>query len=134
MFDLTNPDQFKRLVRASFETTGSSYGTNGDFHWQFASRLVMHAPIHSAEVLLDVATGSAPAAILAAPLVSPHGRVVGLDISLGILAHARQHITTTGVRNVALLCGDAESLPLPDRCVDGILCSSAIVWLPNIPR
>src|SRR5215475_2571038 len=99
MFDLANPDQFKRHVRASFDTTDPNYGTNGDFHWQFASRLVMHTPIHSGDILLDVATGTAPAAILAAPLVSPRGRIVGLDISLGILAHARQHITTARVTN-----------------------------------
>jgi ubiquinone/menaquinone biosynthesis C-methylase UbiE len=134
MFDLTDPDQFKRHVRASFDTTDPSYGTNGDFHWQFASRLVMHAPIQSGDFLVDVATGTAPAAIMAAPQVGPRGRIVGLDISLGILAHARRHITTTGITNITLVCADAEAMPLPARCVDGILCSSAIVWLPDIPH
>ena len=40
MFDLSQPEQFKRAVQASFDTTSPTYGTNDDFHWQFAVRLI----------------------------------------------------------------------------------------------
>ena len=36
--------------------------------------------------------------------------------------------------NTQLLCGDAENLPISDTDFDGVLCSSAIVWFPNIPQ
>jgi ubiquinone/menaquinone biosynthesis C-methylase UbiE len=134
MFDLTHPTQFKRLVRASFDKTDPSYGTQGDFHWQFASRLLAHTPIQAGDILVDVATGTAPAAIMAAQRVGAQGQIVGLDISPGILAQARHHLATAEVPNCVLVCGDAEALPLRDACADGIVCSSAIVWLPTIPR
>jgi ubiquinone/menaquinone biosynthesis C-methylase UbiE len=134
MFDLTQTDQFKRLVRASFDNTNPSYGTEGDFHWQFASRLIAYTPIQSGQTVVDVATGTAPAAILAAPSVGNLGRVVALDLSVGILTLAQHNIATAGITNIVLLCGDAESLPLRDAQVDGLICSSAIVWLPNIVR
>ena len=133
MFDPTQPDGFKRLVRASFDTTPASYGTKGDFHWQFAARLVAQAPIQPRQTVIDLATGTAPAAILAAPRVGKKGCLVGLDLSHHILTLAQRNIATANHTSIGLLCGDAECLPLRNACVDGILCSSAIVWLPNIP-
>ena len=134
MFDLSQPDQFKQLVRASFDTTTSSYGTNGDFHWQFAARLIDHAPLQVGQTVVDVATGTAPAAILAAPIVGASGLIVAVDISSRILRLARHNSVTTGVNNIVFLCGDAEDLPFREQSVDGLLCSSAIVWFPDIPR
>src|SRR5262245_7585464 len=125
VFDLTRPDQFKQRVRASFDTTGPGYGAVGDFHWQFASRLVAHAPIQPGHLVVDIATGTAPAAIQAAPQVGSNGNIIGLDISPGMLALARRNIASEGISNISLVCGDAEALPLSESRIDGILCSSA---------
>jgi ubiquinone/menaquinone biosynthesis C-methylase UbiE len=133
VFDPLN-NQFKQQVRASFDATPPDYGTHGDFHWQFADRLVAHTPLQPGHIVLDVATGTAPAALIAAARVSSNGYVVGLDFSSGILTHARRNIIAAGARNFTLVCGDAEAIPLCDSCMDVILCSSAIVWLPDIPR
>jgi ubiquinone/menaquinone biosynthesis C-methylase UbiE len=134
MFDLSKPDQFKQLVRSSFDVTHPGYGTDGDFHWQFASRLVAHAPLQPGQVIVDVATGTAPAAIQVASSVGDGGRVFGLDLSDCMLALARRNLDFAGIANVDLLSGDAERLPLPANSVDGLICSSAIIWLPDIPR
>jgi ubiquinone/menaquinone biosynthesis C-methylase UbiE len=134
MFDLSKPDQFKQLVRSTFDVTQPGYGTKGGFHWQFASRLVAHAPLQPGQVIVDVASGTAPAAIQAAPKVGDDGRVFGLDLSARMLALADRNLDIAAITNVDLLRGDAEHLPPPANSVDGLICSSAIIWLPDIPR
>lgn len=134
MFARTQPTAFKRQVQRSFDATAPNYGTPGDFHWDFAQRLVERAPIHPGQTLLDVATGSAPAAILAAQRVGSHGQIIASDLSLGMLTLAQQQLAATGLANVSLVAGDAEALPVRTSTMDGIVCSSAVVWFPNIPR
>lgn len=132
MFTRTHPAPFKRQVQRSFDATAPGYGMPGDFHWDFARRLVERAPIHPAQRLLDVATGSAPAAILAAARMGQHGQVIACDLSVGMVKMAQQRLATMGQSHVSVVVGDAEALPVQTNSVDGILCSSSIVWFPNI--
>jgi arsenite methyltransferase len=134
MFDLTQPDLFKQAVRISFDTTPPNYGSHGDFHWQFARRLIDRIPLRAGAVVLDIATGTAPAAIMAAAHTGSQGFVAGVDLAPGILALAQRNIAATQLPNIALACGDAEHLPIRDSSLDGVICSSAIVWFPNIPQ
>lgn len=131
MFDLAHPEQFKQAAQASFDTTAASYGTADDFHWQFAERLLVHAPLAAGQCVLDVATGTAPAARLAVRHVLPTGLVIGTDISRGILRLARTNITSRHATTILLACADAERLPFGAASIDGIVCSSAIVWFPD---
>lgn len=131
MFELSQPDQFKHATQASFDATSPSYGTDNDFHWQFAARLLNHAPIVPGQTLLDVATGTAPAARLAAQRLGPCDSVIAADLSRGILRHAATNIRADARCTISLLCADAEYLPLCSQAVDGVVCSSSIVWLPN---
>src|SRR5262245_17417453 len=117
MFDITQPDKFKHAVRASFDATPQSYGSSGDFHWQFAKRLIDHTPLRSGDLVLDIATGTAPAAIQAAAHVGSKGLVAGIDLSPGILALARRNVVASYYPNIALACGDAECLPIHDSSV-----------------
>lgn len=121
-------------MQRSFDATAPTYGTPGDFHWNFAQRLVERAPIESGQTLLDAATGSAPVAILAAERVGLHGHIIAIDLSQGMIKLAQQQLATMGRGNVSLLVGDAEPLPVRASSVDGILCSSAIVWFPSVAR
>ncbi len=132
MPDERDRDSYKRFVASSFDRTPPTYGTGGDFHQRFAERLVEPADPRPGQTVLDVATGTAPAAV-AARRVGSGGRVLGVDISTGMLAHARRNIATAGLGNVAVGEGDAERLPFADRSFDVVLCSSAIAWLPRIP-
>ena len=39
-FDSNQPENFKARIRASFDKTPPSYGTNGDFHWELPDILL----------------------------------------------------------------------------------------------
>jgi len=132
--DLRDLPGFKAQVRSSFDATPPTYGAPGDYHWAFAKRLVDCAPLRRGHAVLDVATGTGPAARMAAQRVGPAGTVIGIDLSPGIIAVARHTSAAADSGMIRLLVGDAEQLPLADGAVDGVLCSSAIVWFPDIPR
>lgn len=92
-----------------------------------------HASPQPGERVLDVATGTAPAAIAATRAVGPGGSVTGVDVSPGMLAHARRNIAASGVGNVALIEADGARLPFGTSSFDVATCSSSIVWFPDIP-
>lgn len=60
--------------------------------------------------VLDLATGRGEPAVRAAHRVGPTGRVVGVDVSEGMLQMARERATREGVANLELRVLDAETL------------------------
>lgn len=69
--------------------------------------------------VLDVATGQGEPALTAARLVAPGGHVVGVDISPGMLAVARER--AAGLPNVEFVEADLESLDRPAGSFDVVL-------------
>lgn len=66
--------------------------------------------------LLDVATGTADLAIMAAPKAD---RVTGIDISEGMLAHGRVKVSERGLADrITLAQADSTALPFPDAAFD----------------
>ena len=55
------------------------------------------------------------------------GRVVGVDISVGVLRRAREKLGGRG----RLISGDAEALPFPDQSFDKILCTEVLEHVLN---
>jgi ubiquinone/menaquinone biosynthesis C-methylase UbiE len=64
-----------------------------------AQKLVSLVQLRSGQRVLDVSTGSGLAALLAAGLVGPEGRVVGVDLSETMVALARKHARGNDVHN-----------------------------------
>lgn len=131
MLDEADLRKYKQLVVADF-----NHRTNydeGNFHPRLAHRLVELAELHSGQKILDVATGTGLVALGASQITGPKGQVIGVDISPGMLSQAQQKIEAAGLKNIELLEADADDLNFTDHSFDGILCSSAIVYLTNIP-
>ncbi|MCG6137517.1 MAG: class I SAM-dependent methyltransferase [Nostoc sp. LLA-1] len=99
-----------------------------------ANRLLEIAQPQPGQEILDVATGTGLVAIPAAQIVGSSGRVVGVDISKGMLEQAQRKITTLGLTNVELIEADADYLDFNDSSFDIIFCSSALVYLTDIPN
>jgi len=132
MFQRPNPDQFKQGV-AQFFDERTNYDNEGEFHPRIAQRLLDYAQLQPGDKVLDVATGTGLVAIAAAEQVAPTGWVVGVDLSKGMLSQAKRKIEALQLFNVSLHLADVETLNLPDDCFDCILCSSALVYLTDIP-
>lgn len=85
--------------------------------WQRAFR--RHCGIPAGAKVLDVGCGTAELSLLLSALVGPAGRVVGVDISPGMLAVARSKVMASGEPGrIDLLLGDALDLGFPDASFD----------------
>lgn len=82
--------------------------------------LIRRLKERQAECVLDVATGTADLAILAAR--SGIARVTGVDIAAGMLTEGRRKIAKEGLQNIIELKeGRAEKLPFSDKSFDAVM-------------
>ncbi|MEG5061464.1 class I SAM-dependent methyltransferase [Microcoleus sp. A2-C5] len=105
-----------------------------EFHKQAATRLVELAKLRSGQQVLDIATGTGLAAIAAAEVVGPAGSVLGTDFALGMLQQARKKVAGLGLANIEFAEADADEQEFRESQFDAVLCSSAIVYLTDIPQ
>lgn len=80
--------------------------------------------------VVDVATGRGTSALQLARETGCD--VVGVDLSAANLAAATRAAESAGLAARArFVRGDAEALPLPDACADGVLCECALCTFPD---
>jgi SAM-dependent methyltransferase len=79
---------------------------------------------------LDVGCGTGALASTALAVGAP-ARVLGVDPSVGFLAHA---LASTGDARLAFCAGDARRLPLPDRRFDVAISGLAFNFVPDAQR
>lgn len=90
---------------------------------------VMHAAgVTGGRHVLDVATGTGDAALVAADLVGPNGRVVAVDISAPML---REAAAKAAGRKIEFLEADAQRLPFADGSFDALVCLFGLMFLPD---
>jgi ubiquinone/menaquinone biosynthesis C-methylase UbiE len=81
---------------------------------------------------LDVGTGTGLVALEAVRRMGPKGKVVGIDLSEGMLVVARAKASVAGLTNrVEFRRMDAEALKLEDRSFDVVVSLFALFHLPN---
>jgi SAM-dependent methyltransferase len=93
-------------------------------------RLELRAANTPDALVLDAATGTGrlPVALLGDPRFK--GRIVGLDLSIGMLGKAGERLARFGARSV-LLHQKAEPLPFPDGTFDAVSCLETVELLPD---
>jgi SAM-dependent methyltransferase len=79
---------------------------------------------------LDVGCGTGALASTALDIAAP-ARLVGVDPSVGFLAHAR---SGTADARLVFAAGDARRLPLPDRRFDVVTSGLALNFVPDTQR
>lgn len=83
-------------TETAFDKRAATYNNNS-WHIPYAERLVELAAPAPGMRILDAATETGFAAVAAARAAGPAGRVVGADISAGMLARARESIAAAGL-------------------------------------
>lgn len=74
-------------------------------------RLLRNAGAREGMSILDLGTGAGDVALIAADLVGPTGRVVGMDRDGDHLAHARKRAAEAGFSHVTFVQGDINAPP-----------------------
>jgi demethylmenaquinone methyltransferase/2-methoxy-6-polyprenyl-1,4-benzoquinol methylase len=142
-------DEKARLVRGVFDKVAPKYDLMNDLmsaglHRVWKAVFIDRLNPQPGEILLDVAggTGDIAAAFLmradSRPRADakPPARAVISDINAGMLAagRARRCADDGDDARLALLCADAETLPLPDQSVDAYTIAFGIRNVTHIDR
>jgi arsenite methyltransferase len=77
--------------------------------------------ITKGEAVLDIGCGAGVDTFIAAIMVGPEGRVIGIDLISEMLNRARTNLEKTSFKNVIFQEGSAEELPFPDRTFDVVI-------------
>jgi demethylmenaquinone methyltransferase/2-methoxy-6-polyprenyl-1,4-benzoquinol methylase len=78
------------------------------------------------KIILDVATGTADVAILAAKMLQPTS-IIGIDISEGMLGFGRKKIEKLGISHlIELVNGDSETINFADNSFDAVTVSFGV--------
>jgi ubiquinone/menaquinone biosynthesis C-methylase UbiE len=113
----------------SYDAGAASYDLlTGRWSRLYIPTLLAQAGVSAGHRVLDVATGTGEAAILAASHVGPSGRVVAIDVSRPMLAVAAQKIAK---QPIALLEMDAQALAFKDGSFDAVLCQLGLMFMPD---
>jgi SAM-dependent methyltransferase len=78
------------------------------------------------DVVLDLGCGAGVDLLIAAQMVGPEGRAIGIDMTPAMLEQARTSAATMGLENVELHEGLIESLPIDDASVDVVISNGVI--------
>jgi ubiquinone/menaquinone biosynthesis C-methylase UbiE len=97
---------------------------------ELTSRLIGALVAHDGQTLADIACGPGASAL---QLARETGcEVMGIDLSRQNVAYASRSAAEAGLAHrVSFTCGDAESLPLADASIDGVLCECALCTFPE---
>jgi SAM-dependent methyltransferase len=90
--------------------------------------VIRRAGLQRGARVLDLGTGTGAVARRAARLVAPSGQVIGVDISLRMLALAQQQAAAAGLTNVRFQEGRAEAIPTDDASCDVLLASLSLMY------
>ena len=86
------------------------------------------------DTVLDLACGTGLNFRHVVESVGPKGRIVGMDCTRAMLERARQKVARHRWQGVALVEADAARLPLASESCDAVLCSYAMVIIPDYRR
>ncbi|QEC68731.1 bifunctional demethylmenaquinone methyltransferase/2-methoxy-6-polyprenyl-1,4-benzoquinol methylase UbiE [Panacibacter ginsenosidivorans] len=86
------------------------------------------------KTVLDVATGTADVALMTWKALKPE-KIIGIDISDGMLALGRKKIEKQGLQNVIeLFNGDSETIKYPDNSFDAVTVAFGVRNFQNLEQ
>jgi len=91
-------------------------------------------PIRGGEAVLDIGCGAGVDTFIAASMVGPEGKAVGIDIIPEMLERAIQNLHETTFKHVTFQLTSAENLPFPDESFDMVISNGVFNLIPDKTR
>jgi SAM-dependent methyltransferase len=95
---------------------------------------VKHLHLKPGETVLDLGSGPGFDALLAAQIVGPRGRVIGVDMTPEMNERARTNARDAGASHVEFRQGRLEQIPVDDATVDAVTSNCVINLVPDKQR
>lgn len=124
----------KEALSEAYDRSAPAYDqTAGGIYLRALWSLLPYVNVAQSPAILDVGCGTGINLLEAARVLGPCRKLVGVDISPGMVKVARQKARAAGVAS-AFMVGDAEALELPDGSFDLVICNSAYHWFGDRGR
>jgi len=94
----------------------------------FVPSLLAAAKVAEGQQVLDIATGTGEAALMALPVVGASGLVVGADIAPEMLTTARDRLNEPKYLPIA---ANGQSLPFEDNAFDTVICQLGLQFFSD---
>jgi SAM-dependent methyltransferase len=91
------------------------------------------ARLKPGEVVVDLGSGGGLDVFLAAKMVGPKGRAIGIDMTAAMIERARANAQSGGYTNVEFYQSTIDQIPLPDASVDCIISNCVLNLAPDKP-
>jgi ubiquinone/menaquinone biosynthesis C-methylase UbiE len=119
----------REAIVEAFDARAAGY-RESDWHRRSAERLVDLCRLTPGDAVLDAGTGTGFAALAAARLVAPAGRVVGVDVSPRMLDAAQAAAADSALTNLELVLADATSLQeMPASSFDVVTSATSLLYM-----
>ena len=113
----------------SYSTGSTAYDRMmGPWSRVYVPKLLQAVGIGPGQRVLDVATGTGVAALLAADRVGPSARVIGVDISLPMLRVAQSKVVR---KEIAWMAMDGQALALRDGSFEAVTSQLGLMFFPD---
>ena len=116
-----------------YDITSRLYPVPGYPHRALRLRAVQALGLRAGATVIDIACGTGLNFPLIEEAIGPDGRIVGVDLTDAMLAHAQDRIETNGWRNISLVQADAASFDFPVEA-DAILSTYALSQVPECAK
>jgi arsenite methyltransferase len=130
---LSSGDELKACCASAYASEAARFLLGGSFHpggAELTSRLAASLRVGPGKTVVDVASGPGTSATQVARETGCD--VVGIELSPESVGAAAKRAAQEGLDGrVRFVCGDAESLPLPDASMDGALCECSLCTFPD---
>ena len=91
------------------------------------------AHLRPGEVVVDLGSGGGLDVFLAAKMVGPEGRAIGIDMTPAMIERARANAVAGNYTNVEFYQSTIENIPLPDASVDCVISNCVLNLAPDKP-
>jgi arsenite methyltransferase len=91
------------------------------------------AHIRLGEVVVDLGSGGGMDVFLAAKMVGPSGRAIGIDMTPAMIERARTNAVAGGYTNVDFHQSTIDNIPLPNASVDCVISNCVLNLAPDKP-
>ncbi|RYC71407.1 MULTISPECIES: arsenite methyltransferase [Spirosoma] len=92
------------------------------------------AQIKPGDTVVDLGSGAGNDCFVARAETGETGRVIGLDMTPGMIDRARKNAKALNYTNVEFVYGDIEDIPLPDNLADVVVSNCVMNLVPDKAR
>jgi arsenite methyltransferase len=91
------------------------------------------AHLRPGEIVVDLGSGGGLDVFLAASMVGPEGRAIGIDMTPAMIERSRASAASAGYTNVEFYHSTIDKIPLPDASVDCVISNCVLNLAPDKP-